>query len=78
VFLRARAALRSHCARPSQTRLFTEIMRILENTSTFVSAVNLIEVWFAVKDEGRGFDLNKLADPTLPRISKPFMAVGFT
>jgi len=53
-------------------------MRILENTSTFVSAVNLIEVWFAVKDEGRGFDLNKLADPTLPRISKPFMAVGFT
>ena len=24
------------------------------------------EVSFAVKDEGRGFDLNKLADPTVP------------
>lgn len=24
------------------------------------------DLWFAVKDEGRGFDLNKIADPTAP------------
>jgi len=24
------------------------------------------ELWFAVRDEGRGFDLNKIADPTAP------------
>ena len=43
VFLRASAMLRLHCARPSQTRSFTEIMRIPENTSTFVAAVNLMK-----------------------------------
>ena len=33
--------LRSHCAKPPQTRPFTEIMRIRENRSRFVAAVNL-------------------------------------
>ena len=36
-----------------------EIMRIRENCE-------LDEISIAVKDEGRGFDLNKIADPTAP------------
>ena len=30
----------------------------------------------AVKDEGRGFDLNKIADLLLPKIPEPFMVRG--
>jgi hypothetical protein len=43
VFLPARPTLRSHCVKLSQTRSFTEIMRIPENTSMFVAAVNLMK-----------------------------------
>jgi serine/threonine-protein kinase RsbW len=32
----------------------------------FVSADKRDEVSIAVKDEGRGFDANKIADPTVP------------
>jgi hypothetical protein len=32
----------------------------------FVAAVKADEVSIAVKDEGRGFDTNKIADPTAP------------
>jgi len=43
-----------------------EIMRIPENTSMFVSRCKADEVSMAVKDEGRGFDINKTADPKAP------------
>ena len=66
VFLRARATLRSHCAKPSQTRSFTEIMRVPESRSMFVAAVKLRKSQIAVKDEGRGFDINTMANPTAP------------
>jgi serine/threonine-protein kinase RsbW len=38
----------------------------------------LDEVSIAVKDAGRGFDVNQVADPTTPEIHDPFMVVGFT
>jgi serine/threonine-protein kinase RsbW len=37
-----------------------------ENTSMFVTAVNPSEISIAVKDEGRGFDVDTIADPTAP------------
>ena len=43
VFLRARATLRSHCAKLSETRSFMEITGIPENASKFVAAVSLME-----------------------------------
>ena len=58
--------LRLHCARHSRTRSFTEIMRILQNTSMFVAAVNLRKSQIAVKNEGRGFDIHAMANPTAP------------
>jgi len=48
----------THCAKPSQTRSFTEIMEIPENTSMFVAAVTR-ELSIAAKDEGRGFDIDR-------------------
>ena len=32
----------------------------------FVAAVNLSEISIAVRDEGPGFDINKVTDPTAP------------
>jgi hypothetical protein len=50
----------------SQTRSFTEIMRIPESRSMFVAAVNLRKSQIAVKNEGRGFDIHAMANPTAP------------
>jgi serine/threonine-protein kinase RsbW len=36
------------------------------------------EVSIAVKDEGRGFDADKIADPRSPKTRDPFMAVAST
>jgi len=58
--------LRSRYGKPSPTRSSTEIMRIPEKRSMFVTAVDWMEVSIAVKDEKRGFDVKKKADPTTP------------
>jgi hypothetical protein len=55
--LRARAGLRSHCAKPSQTRSFTEIMRTGKHVHVRFRC-EPSEISIAVKDEGPGFDVS--------------------
>ena len=64
--LRARTTLRSHCAKPSRTRLFMEIMRTPENTSMFVAAVNLMKSQSRQRTRDEDLTLIKIADPTAP------------
>jgi len=70
--------LRSRYGKPSPTRSSTEIMRIPEKRSMFVTAVDWMKVSIAVKDEKRGFDGKRKADPTTPEIPDSVMVVGFT
>jgi anti-sigma regulatory factor (Ser/Thr protein kinase) len=66
VYLKARTTLRWHCAKPSQTPLFTEIVRILEKHVHVSCRCEPDEVSITVRDEGQGFDINKVPDPTTP------------
>jgi serine/threonine-protein kinase RsbW len=46
---------------------FTEMVRIFENTSLLINCrCEPDEVSIAVKDEGKGFDINNVPDPTAP------------